>query len=429
MTTRDIHQKLTLAKLLWAWGYVPHIEVRITHPEASAPRRYELTDIDVYGVRATLDFSMERVVGDCKTLRNVSPINRTFWLKGVMEYLGVHRGYLVLRTSRPITEDHKLSARAMGVALMSEDDFRVFQSKLLPEDFPQEMMLFREESWQYLEGNIAHIGQLDQLNEYRTYRYWLDSPPRALRYSLLETRTARDSIDPRDKLQRALILEMVTLFSIAFLDMLCHLFHIYLIPERKSDLDTYLKAYVYGGREYYAHLNQLTRSLQRLRADYAGSGEGEQPIADLSLPEWERFLQLFRTVLEHPIQFRDTARFLRFLLFERLLYENRQVKLTDALPATTTHTIKLAMDITDYFLRASGLYDGLWQPLSKLMIAALAELQGVKEPEEVRLIESVKEAREPVASKAREGASDSGKATSSPSHLDTPKQGRLLPEA
>ena len=250
MTTHDIQQNLVLAKLYWAWGYMPHLEVKVIHPEASAPRRYELTDIDVYGVRATLDFSMERLVGDCKTLKNVSPINRAFWLKGIMEYLRVHRGYLVLRTSRPITEDHKLSAKAMGITLMSEDDFRVFQSKLLPEDFPRGMMLFREESWRYFEGNIANISFLKQLNEYRMYRYWLDPPSRALRHSLLKTRSVRESIDPRQKFQRALALDMVTLFSIAFLDMLCHLFHIYLIPKRKTDIDAYLKAYVYGGREY-----------------------------------------------------------------------------------------------------------------------------------------------------------------------------------
>jgi len=388
MSNNDIEQKLTLARLFWAWGYMPHLEIKVGYPEASSIQRYELTDIDVYGVRVTLDFTMERLIGDCKTLRNVSPINRAFWLKGIMEYLGVDRGYLVLRSRRPITEDHKVSAKTMGITLMSENDLWAFQSKLLPANFPRTMKLFQQESWTYFEGNIASAGFLKQLDGYRKYQYWLDPASRALRHSLLETRSVRQSIDPKQKFHQALVLDMATLFSVAFLDMVCYLFHVYLIPRRKEDMDTYLKAYVYGGREYYSYANQLMRSLQELRRASAQGDEGQDTTRDLSLPEWNRFLQLFRTVLDNPSPFRDVCRIMRFVLFERLLYNNHEIQIAEALPEATDHTVKLALDVIEYFLRASGLYDKLWGPLSQLMVDSLGEFQGIEGDDGVRLAHS-----------------------------------------
>ena len=380
---KDIQLKVGLAKLFWAWGYVPQLEVKIIHSAALSSKQYELTDVDVYGIRATSDFSMQRLLGDCTTGK-VSPISRAFWLKGVMDFLGAQRGYLLVRPMKPITEDHKLSAYSMGITLMSEQEFVLFQSKLLPPNFPQEMRLFDQESWRYYEGNVSNIKSLERLNDYRKYRFWIDPPSRALRHSLLEIKTVREEIDPRQKLQKALVLDMTTLFSIALLDMLCRLFHLYLIPEHKADIDHYLKTYVYGGREYYDHVNRLARLIQQYRQQelpmFADRAGGPESISDLSLPEWDRFLQLFRTILDHPSQFRNSIRFLRFVLFERLLYDNQAVSIGQAIPDITTHTIKLTIDVVDYFLRACGLHDKFWTPISDLILPLLLQVQG-EEPE------------------------------------------------
>lgn len=396
---KDIQLKLGLAKLFWAWDYAPQLGVRLIHPEALSPKQYELTDVDVYGIRATSDFSMDRLLGDCTTSK-VSPISRTFWLKGVMDFLGAQRGYLLVKPRKPIVEDHKLSAYSMGITLMSEQEFMLFQSKLLPRNFPQKMRLFEQESWRYYEENVSKIKFLERLNEYRKYRFWIDPPSRALRHSLMETRRLREEIDPRQKPQKALVLDMTTLFSVALLDMLCTLFHLYLIPEHKADIDDYLKTYVYGGREYYDHLNRLARLIQEYRQQqvpmFADREGGAQSISDLSLPEWDRFLQLFRTILEHPSQFRNSIRFLRFVLFERLLYDNQAVSIGQAIPDITTHTIKLSIDVVDYFLRACSLHDKLWTPISDLILPLLLQVQGEEpegKPELVPKIKTVTEAR------------------------------------
>lgn len=387
MTTLDIEQKLMLMQLLWAWEYMPHLEVKLSHPEGSLPQRYELTDVDVFGVGITPDFSPEIIVGDCKTLKSVSAINRAFWLKGVMEYLKAKRGYLILRTRGAITEDHKLGAKSIGITLMSENEFQVFHSKLLRKQFPLGMRLFQESSWQYFEQNIASIGAAKRLNEYRKYQYWLDTPSRALRYCLFETREINETIDPRQKLQRALVLDMLTLFSVAFMNMVCHLFHIYLVPEKKDELDSYLKAYVYGGRETYNQINRLRRELQSLANYY--SNDNRDSFGDLSLPEWDRFLQLFRTVVEEPAYFREVPRFLRFILFERLLYNDGQIPIREALPSISTYTVKFAIDLSDYFLRATKLHDKLWRSISDLMLSALVEIQGNEQDTTATITQSI----------------------------------------
>lgn len=391
MSNADMEQKLKLIQLFWSWEYFTHLEVKLVHPQGSSNQSYELTDVDVFALRTSSDLSMERIIGDCKTLKSVSPINRAFWLKGVMEYFGAARGYLLLNPKKPITEDHKLGARSMGITLLSEEDFEILFSRLLRQNVPARMKLFREDSWTYLEQGISNIGFAKRINDYRKYQYWLDSPARSLRYCLFEPMSINEKIDPRQKFQRALILDMVTLFSISFMSMVSHLFHIHLIPEKKADMDEYLKAYVYGGRETYNQVNRLHRAVQDMGNYYSGKQSVDDSIRDLSLPEWEHFLHLFRTVLDNPAQFTDVPRLLRFVLFERLLYENNEVALVEALPSTSTHAIKFAIDVADYFLKASKLDELFWDDISNLLLASLVEVQGNGSDTDAKLVRNTEE--------------------------------------
>jgi len=86
---KDILQKERLAKLFWSWGFLSHFNVKLYDPRSVGNTRAELTDVDVLGHRVSRDLHEERICGDCKTLRNMSAINRAFWQRGVMDYLQI----------------------------------------------------------------------------------------------------------------------------------------------------------------------------------------------------------------------------------------------------------------------------------------------------------------------------------------------------
>ena len=82
-------------------------------------KRRSLTDLDVLGVRFDELFSKRTIVGDCKTGKNVSDVNRLFWLLGIKHYFGADEAYYL----RPKIDSHaKAIAPKMGVRVLTESD-------------------------------------------------------------------------------------------------------------------------------------------------------------------------------------------------------------------------------------------------------------------------------------------------------------------
>ena len=82
-------------------------------------KRRSLTDLDVLGVRFDELFSKRTIVGDCKTGKNVSDVNRLFWLLGIKHYFGADEAYYL----RPKIDSYaKAIAPKMGVRVLTESD-------------------------------------------------------------------------------------------------------------------------------------------------------------------------------------------------------------------------------------------------------------------------------------------------------------------
>lgn len=369
---KDALQKRRLGELFWSWGYLTHYNVKLFDPRSAGSAREELTDVDVLGHKVSPNLHEERVCGDCRTLKGMSPINRAFWQRGVMDYLRISRGYIVVR--KPPTENHKQTAHDLGITLFDDQTFDIYRSKLGLIPKLDTMKMFKKESWDYFQNNIPSRQGLSSLLSYRYYGYWTDRPNRALRFTLMEVFGARDKLDEKQKHHIALVLDSATHFSSSFLSMIAELFQIHAVTDNKELLDDYLKAYIYGGREVYAHLNQITKKLIQLKQGDQNTlykeEEGKERPTDLSLPEWDTFLQLYRTLLEAPGIAVEVPRILRFALFERILYNNDSVKLMDAIPNITTHAVKLSADVVTYFLKASQLL----QKFGKDIITVLDDL-------------------------------------------------------
>src|SRR5690242_9311943 len=119
MAEQDLTQKLAMERILWAAGYYTRSNVKLaaaTAAPARARASADLTDVDVLGIRFLDDLEQRKLAVDCKSGAGVSPIGRTFWLKGVMDHVGADRGYVVL--ARTIPEHQRAAAADLGITII-----------------------------------------------------------------------------------------------------------------------------------------------------------------------------------------------------------------------------------------------------------------------------------------------------------------------
>jgi hypothetical protein len=126
---RDLSLKLRFRRILFCQGYWSPIEVELSQYESldGSIKRRSLTDLDVLGVKYDELFTPFRVVGDCKSGRNVSDVNRLFWLKGVSDYFGADQAYFIY----PVIKVHTRGiAPKLGLRVLDEEALSVLEKNL-----------------------------------------------------------------------------------------------------------------------------------------------------------------------------------------------------------------------------------------------------------------------------------------------------------
>jgi hypothetical protein len=116
-------------------------------------------------------------------------------------------------------------------------------------------------------------------------------------------------MDPAQPAHVSFFLDTCSLFARSLAIIVCHVFKAYL-PSSQADISEALLVMLYGGREAYAYRNDLFR--------LAKSRNGDAATPDLSLPEWERFLNLVRQLLDAPLALQHSPLILREVAFAAL---------------------------------------------------------------------------------------------------------------
>jgi hypothetical protein len=116
---QDLDLKLRFRRVLFCQGYWSPIEVELSQYEnlGTSVKRRSLTDLDVLGIKYDKLFTPFRVVGDCKSGKNISDVNRLFWLKGIKDYFGADQAYFI----HPVVKSHTRGiAPKLGVRILDE---------------------------------------------------------------------------------------------------------------------------------------------------------------------------------------------------------------------------------------------------------------------------------------------------------------------
>jgi hypothetical protein len=342
---KDSELKEALFAHFWVQRCYAQPEVDIYPPGGEAESHRMVTDIDVFGLRPHPDLVFERVLGDCRTLRQQSPMNRALWLSGLMRFVGARSGIVLLKEDAKIEPDHRAAAHRIGVHLFNLHEFLVYDRALVqPSAF--KVASVTVQSLRDFRASNNRFERLRPLLEFLYRDAWQTASYRSLiRRAIGHVRTVAGEFDPSKVEHVALICDAAGVLAMGLADCAGTIFQQYLQPPRKEDLAESLRIHLWDGRAQYAFMEEIR---QKLHQNVAGSPIDLPP---LELPNWNEFVQLVRHLIDQPRAAFYTPWFLRQLAMDIF---RRQTPLTDVTPQDAV-PLKQAMLIVSYLCKAGEL--------------------------------------------------------------------------
>lgn len=326
---KDRGQKAAALRYTVARRWFPQLELELLAPSATSMVPKSLTDIDVFATAPDEFGSYRTVAFDCKTSSKESPIGRVMWMRGVMHQMGVTKGFCVLRRPK-IEGDHRRVAAAMGVTLLTENEFEVFANATCPSVVKIPGALTDIDRWEVFLRIPSTSPGLESAIVFSRRWFWLCSTPaEACRKSVAALRNVSGELDPAKPLHSAVVCDLAALFTHATARLVAQVFTEYLHPRSREELAEALLLLLYGGREVYEHRNALYKLVKETSQQVTNS-------TDLTLPNWNGFVQFIRQCLDAPTECARAPLILRELgwaqlsephesdLLRNLAMENRQ---------------------------------------------------------------------------------------------------------
>lgn len=362
---KDREQKAKALQFAVASRWFPQLEVEVGAGPSVAEKAAIVTDLDVLASVPDQFTGYRPVVFDCKTKGTESAVNRALWLVGVMQRMQSQQGFCILK-NKLIDIDHRLMAGKHGVILLSEDEFDVYTRVTALHPFVEGSNTENMSSWDRFNSISSRFPKLrDSLVFIRTGYWMIESAAESCRKSLAMLRGIHRELDPAQPAHVSLFIDTCSLFARSLAIVVCHVFKAYLHPSSQADLSEALLVMLYGGREAYAYRNELFK--------LAKSRNGDASTPDLSLPEWDRFLNLVRQLLDAPLAIQRTPLILREVAFA-ILNEDHEMVFARGLCAEIPQAARFALLIPGYLAKACQLPPEFSSMAENILIA----LQPVK---------------------------------------------------
>lgn len=304
---KDRQQKELALKFIVSQHWFPQMEIDVRTQVQTATTPLLLTDIDVLASIPDPFTGFRDVLFDCKTKAKESPINRALWQGGLINHVGAAHGFCILKKAS-IPVDHRISASELRVTLMTEEDFEIYAEAISPSFSACDAACARMDLWESYFDIGKAFPKLREAVEFTRSGYWmLEKEAGALRNTLVSLQQVSNELDPSQPSHVALVGSHAALFLRSLSAISAEIFHAYLKPKSNDDLAEALKLLLYGGRSAYEHRNQLWILLKK--------SKGIENPPDLQLPEWDRFLKLFRQILDSPAEVLHGALLCREMAF------------------------------------------------------------------------------------------------------------------
>ena len=125
MSMKDRDQKAKALRYCVAKRWFPQLEVDVRPGRHVGKKAALVTDLDVLAFIPDEFLGFRGVVFDCKTRARESAVNRSMWLRGILDLMQADLGVCILKKSA-IESDHKLAATELDIVLLAEDEFDIY---------------------------------------------------------------------------------------------------------------------------------------------------------------------------------------------------------------------------------------------------------------------------------------------------------------
>lgn len=288
---KDLHQKEMSIRFCLVNGLIPFLEVNVQNFRELSDTSTIITDIDTLGIRIDSSGHLRKVIFDCKTFKNTSPINRAFWASGLMSFTGCNEAFIILR--KKASEAHRLSAKQIGIHLFDEKQFSNY-SESCSIDFRVDYCYSTNiQNWIQLEHSCKDNIPLKQFFGFLNNDVPIERDSvKSFRKMLIAFRKVRGEFDPAKPKHRAIYYYGLSVFSYVMSQIIYELRNIVDFDETETEatFEKVLKYYIWSGRDSY----DLGNKLQLLNRN-KNVGDTE-----LKLKNWEGFIQLCRNLMDSP---------------------------------------------------------------------------------------------------------------------------------
>ena len=343
---QDRALKATALQLLASKRWFSQLEVVVLPQLSTGSSKKALTDIDVLGLIPDDLGSYRSILIDCKTLKGQSPVARVLWLRGVMDELTATRGVCVLKAEK-VEADHRITAANLDVLLIAEKELDAYIAAVGGRPTGTGANSADIDLWERFIDIPSKYKGLEPAVSFSSSQYWMTrSPAASCRKALVTLRRLRGELDPVKPEHLAVVADMAALFLVSVTGIVNTVFGSHLQPKEKGELSDALLSIVYGGKDTYEILNSMRR-LVKVRLP-------ETMSDDLSLPEWNRFVQFIREGLEAPIESARAPLIMREIAWS-YLKEPADFVFAKTLANESLLAAKYALLGTEYLCRACKL--------------------------------------------------------------------------
>ena len=355
---QDLSLKLRFRRILFCQGYWCPIEVELSQYEGlvASVKRISLTDLDVLGYKYDSLFAHSLVVGDCRTGKNFSDVNRLFWLKGVSEYFGADQAYFI----HPVVKSHTRGiAPKLGLRVIDESSLIDLEKNLDVSKFP---LPVADTSTHQNITNLWGIdvakgdkptqqqSKLKEVYSYLSYSYWYIERHRNI-FSIIEHfANIAQLLDPRDSAHLLLAYTGLERFAHSLLEAASFVF-----AQGTTNVPRDTRSYIYGGPLALKEKEAFFQLLRRL------TGSFEQ----LDPPYLQDIIELLGRMVRNPNGACDILRHINAIYIWCVHLKNATL-----LPLNSnrenTAAIVLARDAAKTFAKTTGLREELYSAILML---------------------------------------------------------------
>jgi hypothetical protein len=325
-----------------------------------ATRRVDITDIDVLGSRWDEDLRPDRVACECKSGSSAKPLDRCFWLNGVMQYFGARKGYLLVKEAGQLP---RRLGQTLNVSVLDEGMLLDFEKRY---DISSESWIGYHSpglDFKILEHKKT-LGQIfrRQLN-YLIYGYWKDPEYYQIKRLLAISReiaTGFQSSEPFAWLS----VETVCLLTVSLVAF-CH--NLYVTPPNRLSED--VSTQLFGGYVPKIEREGIAKSAIRILEPYVEPQVREKlsfGAKGLSLdPDYvEQLVDLISRLLNKPGEVRILPQLMDVVCYE-FLYNKKQPSkeiLESRFPGHDVFlTAKLAKNVVQFYLDVTRTKTSLYE--------------------------------------------------------------------